>query len=73
MFDDTYNGMTLDEAAAEAGGFVAYYPGERCTVDYDMRELSRYCRERGVEPFELPEEELVRFVIRPIFEMQRAM
>ena len=32
-------------------------------VDYGIRELSRYCRERNVEPFELPEEELERFAI----------
>ena len=63
MFDDRYNGKTLDEAASEAGGYVACHRGNERTIEYNMRELSKYCRERKVEPFELPEEELVLFMV----------
>ena len=57
--------ITLDEAAFEAGGYVAYTPGKKLIMDYDIRELSKYCRERNIEPIELPQDELVRFEIKP--------
>ena len=63
MFDDKYNGISLDDAATEAGGYVAYSPGKRMTIDYDIRELSKYCRERNIEPIDLPEDELKLFEI----------
>jgi len=65
MFDDKYNGLTLDEAAAEAGGYVSYTPGKKLIMDYDYRELSNYCREKGVEPMDLPKDELKKFEINP--------
>jgi len=65
MFDDKYNGLTLDEAAEKAGGYVSYTPGKKLIVDYDYRELSNYCRKKGVEPIDLPEEELEVFKIDP--------
>ena len=65
MFSDRYNGMTLDEAASKAGGYVAYTPGKKLIVDYDFRELSRYCREKGVEPIDLSAEEQKAFEIDP--------
>ena len=65
MFDDKYNGVTLDEAAAIAGGYVAYYPGKKLIMDYDYRELGRYCREKGVEPIDLPDDEIKMFEINP--------
>ena len=73
MFDDKYKGITLDEAAYEAGGYVACSSGERNIVEYDMRELSRYCRERNVEPFELSDNELIRFLIHPTVFSQSAV
>ena len=72
MFDDKYNGLTLDEAAQEAGGYVSYSPGKRFIMDYDYRELSNYCRIRGVEPIDLPEEELKLFRIDPPLVYPRA-
>ncbi|MCL2045668.1 MAG: hypothetical protein FWG88_04720 [Oscillospiraceae bacterium] len=72
MFDEKHNGKTLDEAAAIAGGYVAYTPGKKLIIDYDYRELSRYCRERGVEPIDLPEDELERFRITPPLVYPRA-
>jgi len=65
MFDDRYEGVTLDDAAAVAGGYVAYTPGKKFVMEYDLRELSKYCRERNVEPIDLPEEELKQFEINP--------
>ena len=65
MFDDKYNGITLDEAASVAGGYVAYSPGKKLIMDYDFRELSKYCRERNIEPIDLPEDELRMFAIDP--------
>jgi hypothetical protein len=65
MFDDKYNGMTLDEAASKAGGYVAYTPGKKLIVEYNLRELSMYCREKGVEPIDLSEDELNVFRIVP--------
>ncbi|MCL2427540.1 MAG: hypothetical protein FWD05_14535 [Oscillospiraceae bacterium] len=65
MFVDKYNGLTLDEAAEKAGGYVSYVPGKRPTVDYNYRELSNYCRKKGVEPIDLPENELEQFRINP--------
>lgn len=63
MFDDRYNGLTLDEAAEKAGGYVRYRPGDKSHLEFDFRALSKYCRERGVEPIDLPEEELSIFRI----------
>jgi len=65
MLNEKYNGLTLDEAAEEAGGYVAYTPGKKFVMDYDYRELSNYCREKGVEPMDLPEDELKMFEINP--------
>ena len=42
MFDDRYNGLTLDEAAAKAGGYVDYVPGRSLILDYDYRAMSDY-------------------------------
>ena len=65
MFDDKYNGLTLDEAAHKSGGYVLYTPGKKLVMEYDYRELSNYCRKKGVEPIDLPEEELEVFKIDP--------
>lgn len=51
----------LDDAAEKAGGFVAPISDER--VRYDYREISRYCKERGIEPVDLTIRELNQFVL----------
>ena len=65
MLDDKYNGLTLDEAAQKAGGYVSYTPGKKLIMDYDYRELSNYCHNKGVEPIDLPKNELDMFKIDP--------
>ncbi|MCL2086915.1 MAG: hypothetical protein FWH05_04890 [Oscillospiraceae bacterium] len=73
MFDDRYNGLTLDEAAEKAGGYVSYYPGKKIVQEYDYRAMSRYCRERGIKPMDLPEEEREQFEFDPplVFSRER--
>jgi len=65
MFDDRHNGLTLDEAAAKAGGYVDYSPDKPLIIDYDYRALSDYCRSKGIKPMELPEEERKMFEYDP--------
>jgi hypothetical protein len=65
MFDDRHNGLTLDEAAAKAGGYVAWYPGKKLVVDYDYHALSNYCRAKGIKPIDLSEEERKQFEYDP--------
>jgi hypothetical protein len=65
MFDDKYKGLTLDEAAAKAGGYVDYAPGKPLIIDYDYRAMSDYCRTKGIKPLDLPEDERKRFEFDP--------
>ena len=65
MFDDKYKGLTLDEAAAKAGGYVDYSPGRPLTIDYDYRAMSDYCRAKGIKPLDLPEDERKQFEYDP--------
>ena len=65
MFDDKYNGLTLDEAAAKAGGYVDYTPGKHLVIDCDYRAMSDYCRAKGIKPVDLPEEERKLFEYDP--------
>jgi len=57
MFDDRYKGLTLDEAAEKAGGYVDYEPGRPLIVDADYRAMSKYCSEKGIKPMDMTEEE----------------
>jgi hypothetical protein len=65
MYDDKYNGSTLDEVAEKSGGYVDYVPGRPLIIDYDYRALSDYCRAKGIKPMELPEEERKQFEYNP--------
>lgn len=62
MFDDSYNGLTLDEAAEKAGGYVDYVPGRPLVIEADYRAMSNYCRKKGIKPMDLTEEEYNMFV-----------
>ena len=65
MFDDRYNGLTLDEAAEKAGGYVRYVPGEPMILEYDYPAMSKYCRKKGIKPMEMSEEERKMFEYDP--------
>jgi len=60
MLNDIYKGLTLDQAAEKAGGYVAP-PKRPLVVEADYRAMSKYCRERGVKPTDLTEEECAIF------------
>jgi len=62
MWDDSYEGLTLDEAAEESGGYVDYVPGRPLVIDADYRAMSRYCTEKGIKPMDLTEDEYTMFV-----------
>lgn len=51
----------LDELAEKAGGFVAGLKNNN--THYDYRGISKYCKEKGIEPVDLTIRELNRFVI----------
>lgn len=51
----------LDDAAENAGGFTAVFSAD--SVHYNYREISRYCKERGIEPVDMNIRELNRFII----------
>jgi len=53
----------LDKAAEKAGGYVAFNHDIKNEPLYDYRSLSRYARDKGVEPYRLSEEERERFRI----------
>jgi len=57
MSDEKYKGLTLDEAAERAGGYVDYNPGLPLVIDADYRAMSKYCKEKGIKPMDLTEEE----------------
>jgi hypothetical protein len=65
MLDDKYNGISLDDAAAQAGGYVDYYPGKKVIMDYDYRAAGKYCREKGIEKSDMTEEEWKMFRFDP--------
>jgi len=62
MFNDKYKGLTLDEAAEQAGGYVDYKPGRSLVIDADYRAMSKYCAEKGIKPIELTEDEYKLFL-----------
>ena len=53
----------LDEAAERAGGYLAPPSAKRRAIGHDYHALSRYCKERGVEPSSLSAAELESFRI----------
>jgi hypothetical protein len=65
MFDDRYNGLTLDDAAAQAGGYVDFRPGKNRIPDYDFHAAIIYCKEKGIEKSDMTAEEWDMFEIRP--------
>jgi len=66
MFNDVYNGLTLDEAAEKAGGYVEYYPGKKTIVEHDYRAAIDYCREKGIKTNEMTDEEWEMFKLNKL-------
>ena len=64
MFDDRYNGLTLDDAAAKAGGYVDYYQGKRIDMNHDYRAAIDYCREKGIKTVDMSDEEWEMFELK---------
>ena len=60
MLKDNYKGLTLDEAAERAGGYVAY-PNDS-TMEADYHAMSVYCHNKGIKSVELTEEEYQMFI-----------
>ena len=60
MLNDKYNGLTLDEAAQEAGGYVA--TPRRRNMDADYHAMSLYCKKKGIKPKELTDKEYDSFL-----------
>ena len=50
----------LDEAIEKAGGFVADPQKE---IHFDYHRLSKYCKERKIEPIDLTIRELNTFIL----------
>ena len=65
MFNDKVNGLSFDDAAAKAGGYVDYYPGKKFVLDYDYAAISRYCRKKGIKKADLTAEEREMFKFDP--------
>lgn len=51
----------LDDAAEKAGGYVAEFMHK--DTQYDLREMIKYCRDKGIEPIDLTLRELNKFII----------
>jgi len=69
MSNERYKGLTLDEAAERAGGYVDYNPGRPLVIDADYRAMSKYCKEKGIKPMDLTEEEYGMFYTRSLWFM----
>jgi len=63
MLNDSYNGLTLDDAAGKAGGYVDYRQGGKRIVNYDFNAAISYCRKKGIEKADLTEDEWDMFEI----------
>ncbi len=59
--EDIKNMRELDEAAEKAGGFTS--PVSPDDIHYDYRGISRYCKEKGIEPVDMTIRELNKFII----------
>lgn len=51
----------LDDASEKCGGFISSFSEKE--VHYNYREISRYCKERGIEPIDMTIRELNNFIV----------
>lgn len=54
----------LDDVAANAGGFVALNSDIENEPHYNYRAISRYCKEKGIEPLDMTLRELNSFIVQ---------
>lgn len=59
--EERANMIALDEAAEKAGGYVLNMVNK--DTRYDLRELIKYCKNKGIEPIDLTLRELSNFII----------
>ena len=52
----------LDDAAEKAGGYVLNMVNK--DTRYNLRELIKYCKNKGIEPIDLTLRELSNFIIQ---------
>lgn len=52
----------LDDAAEKAGGYVSNILNK--DTKYNLRELIKYCKNKGIEPIDLTLRELSNFIIQ---------
>ena len=57
---DKYKGLTLDEAAERAGGYVKK-PTFPTILEYDIRGLTDYCIEHGLDLENPPKKVMEQF------------
>ncbi len=55
--------IELDELAEKAGGYLKFC--RPLTIEFDYREMTEYCRKKGVSKMDLSEDELKLFEINP--------
>lgn len=54
----------LDDIAANAGGFVALNSDIENEPHYNYRAISKYCKEKGIEPLDMTLRELNSFIVQ---------
>ena len=53
----------LDDVAAEAGGYVALNSDVEKEPHYNYHAISKYCKEKGIEPLDMTLRELNSFIV----------
>lgn len=59
--EDMKKMIELDEAAEKYGGFTS--PVSPQDTHYDLRKISKFCRDRGIEPIDMTIRELNQFIV----------
>ena len=54
----------LADVAANAGGFVALNSDIENEPHYNYRAISKYCKEKGIEPLDMTLRELNSFIVQ---------
>ena len=54
----------LDDVATNAGGFVALNSDIENEPHYNYRAISKYCKEKGIEPLDMTLRELKLFIVQ---------